>query len=96
MLGSLMMLASGVLASSPSSLRASATCCSGFKKFRELAENTPSKADVATFKGNVGATGKALDDRQEAIRCQGGGLVGVGVNNTQGLAVTHVVIQCNE
>ncbi len=42
-LGSLMMLASGVLASSPSSASASATCCSGFRRSGKCAKIRPDK-----------------------------------------------------
>ena len=43
MLGSLMMLASGVLASAPSSVSASPTCCSGLSRSGNWARMRPAR-----------------------------------------------------
>ena len=76
MFGSLMMFASGVLASSPSSASASARCVSG----PELGEDAPGERDVAQLDVDARLPGERLDDRQERVRRQRRRLVRVGVD----------------
>ena len=81
MLGSLMMLASGVLASSPSSASASGTCCSSLEALGELGQDPPGERDVAQLDLDAGGRGERLDDRQQRLGGQRRRLVGVGVDD---------------
>ena len=81
MLGSLMMLASGVLASSPSSARASPTRCSSVQPVAERGDDPAGQRDVAGLDVHTGRGGVGLDDRQERVRRQHRRFVGVGVDD---------------
>ena len=80
MFGSLMMLASGVLASSPSSASASATRWSSVRRSGNWARMRPAKRDVAQLDVDARLAGERLDDRQERVRGQRRRLVRVGVD----------------
>ena len=86
MLGSLMMFASGVLASSPSSASASSTRCSSLEQVRELGQDAAGERDVAQLDLDAGRGGERLDDRQQRAGGEGGGLVGVRVDDLHGVA----------
>ena len=64
MFGSLMMFASGVLASSPSSASASGSC-------PNCGEDAARERDVAQLDVDAGGPGERLDDRQEASASRG-------------------------
>ena len=81
MLGSLMMLASGVVASSPSSASASSRRCSSVRRSGNWAMIRPGQRDVAGLDLHAGLGGVRLDDRQERVRRQQRRLVGVGVDD---------------
>ena len=81
MFGSLMMLASGVLASSPSSASASATCCSGVRRSGNCARIRPASEMSRELDLDAGRGGERLDDRQQRVRRQRRRLVGVGVDD---------------
>ena len=72
MLGSLMMLASGVLASAPSSARASPIALLVGQALGELGEDPAGQRDVARLDLHAGLAGERLDDRQERVRRQRG------------------------
>ena len=65
MLGSLMMLASGVVASWPSSARSSATFCVAGQHVRELRQDPRRQRDVAGLDRDPGGAGERRDDRQQ-------------------------------
>ena len=82
MFGSLMMFASGVLASSPSSVSASGRCSS--REVGELGQDAPGERDVAQLDLDAGGRGEPADDRQQRARRERGGLVGLGVDDLHG------------
>ena len=84
MLGSLMMLASGRLASSPSSARASATRWSSGSRSAKPARIRPASEMSRVSTGDAGLRGVRLDDREERVRRQQRRLVGVGVDDRGG------------
>ena len=65
MFGSLMMLASGVLAISPSSARSSGRRLSGGSSSGEAGEDAARERDVARFHDDAGRAREGLDDRQQ-------------------------------
>ena len=81
MLGSLMMLASGVLASSPSSASASSMPLVVGEAVGEAGEDPAGERDVAGLDRDAGRGGVRLDDRQERVRRQQRRLVGVRVDD---------------
>ena len=74
MFGSLMMLASGVVASAPSSASASSW-------WPERGEDAPGQGDVAQLELDPGRRGEGLDDRQQRLRGERRRLVGVRVHD---------------
>ena len=82
MFGSLMMFASGVLASSPSSASASPTRCSAVERLGERREDPSGDSEmsrVSTF--DAGGAGVGLDDREERVRREQRRLVGERVDD---------------
>ena len=68
MFGSLMMLASGVVASAPSSARASRMRWSSVEVVGEGGDDPAGERDVAGLDRHARRAGEGLDDRQERVR----------------------------
>ena len=81
MLGSLMMLASGCFASSPSSASASSTRCSSGSRSGNWAMIRPAREMSRVSTATPADSGVRLDDREERVRRQQRRLVGVGVDD---------------
>ena len=81
MFGSLMMLASGRVASSPSSVEGVADALVLAQVLGEQGEDAPGEGDVARLDRHPGDPGVGLDDRQERVRRQQRRLVGVRVDD---------------
>ena len=81
MLGSLMMFASGVCASSPSSAERVGDALLGAQTLGELREDASGERDVAHLDLDPGRAREGLDDRQQRVRRQRGRLVGAGVDD---------------
>ena len=81
MLGSLTMLASGVLARSPSSARSSVTRWSSGSRSAKLARIRPASEMSRVSTDDTGLAGVRLDDREERVRRQERRLVGLGVDD---------------
>ncbi len=90
MFGSLMMFASGVLASSPSSAERVRDPLLIAQPVGELGEDAPGERDVAQLDVHARLRGERLDDRQQRVRRQRGGLVGVGVDELHRLLFAFV------
>ena len=80
-LGSLMMLASGRVASSPSSARASGTRCASVRWSGKAARMRPAREMSRVSTSTPGGGGEGLDDGQEGARGQGRRLVGERVDD---------------
>ena len=81
MLGSLMMLASGVVASAPSSARASSRRCSSVSRSGNCAMIRPASEMSRVSTSTPALAAYACDDRQERVRREQRRLVGVGVDD---------------
>ena len=81
MFGSLMMLASGVLASSPSSARSSGCRRSGGSSSGKAGEDASGQRDVPRLDDDAGGARERLDDRQQRVGGERGRFVGVGVED---------------
>ena len=91
MFGSLMMFASGVVASAPSSASASACALIVGQPLRELGDDPPGEGDVAGLHAHAGLGREGLDDRQERVRRQQRRLVGAGVDDGGAGVVARLV-----
>ena len=91
MFGSLMMFASGVLASSPSSASASGDPLLVGQAIRELGQDAPGQRDVAQLDVDARLAGERLDDRQERVRRQCRRLVRVGVDELHQACPSSVI-----
>ena len=81
MFGSLMMFASGVLASSPSSASASGTRCSSSRRSGNCARMRPASEMSRSSTSTPAGAGEGLDDRQQRLRRERGRLVGERVDD---------------
>ena len=91
MFGSLMMFASGVLASSPSSASASATRCSSVRRSGNWARMRPASEMSRSSMSTPAWPREGLDDRQERVRRQCRRLVRVGVDELHQPAPEFVI-----
>ena len=91
MFGSLMMFASGVLASSPSSLSASGTRCSSVSRSGNCARMRPASEMSRSSMSDARLRGERLDDRQQRVRRQRRRLVRVRVDELHRLLFAFVV-----
>ena len=87
MFGSLMMLASGVLASSPSSARSSGCRRSAGRRSGNAARMRPASEMSRVSTAMPGRLREGLDDRQQRVGGEGRRFVGVGVDD---LGCAHV------
>ena len=81
MFGSLMILASGVLASSPSSAKASCCFCCGVRYSGNTAMTASGQRNIPQFNGHARRLGEGVDDRQERIGCQHRSFIGLRIDN---------------
>ena len=81
MLGSLMMFASGLSVSAPSSASASPIRCSSGEILREIGEDAAGERDVARLHRDARVLGERLDDWQQGIGGESGRFVGLGVDD---------------